>query len=83
MLRYTEQSFDTTNHPELMSYFAIPSFKNSIILEIPLSFRKSDNVSLVTALSATVFELVIFVRRESGTHNLVTVMLVHISSISS
>ena len=80
ILGYTELNVDTTkNHPALTSYFAYPSFKNVVLLEIPLSSRKSDNVSIVTAACAMMFAPAIFVRRESGTHRLVTVMLEHIS----
>ena len=46
MLGYNELNVDTTkNHPELPSYFANPSFKKAILLEIPLSSRKSDIIS--------------------------------------
>ena len=62
-----------------MSYFANPSFKNAVLLEIPLVSQKSDNVSIVTSACATMFEPAIFVRSESRTHCLVTAMLVHIS----
>ena len=58
----------TNNHPALTSYFANPSFKNAILLEILLSSRKNDNVSIVTSAFATMFEPTIFVRRGSGTH---------------
>ena len=82
MLGYTDLNVDTTkNHPALTPCFANPSFKNAVLLEIPLSSQKSDNVSVVTSAFATMFEPAIFVRRESGTHRLVTVVLVHISII--
>ena len=84
MLGYTEQNVDSTkNHLALTSYFANPSFKNTVLLEIPLSSRKSDNVSIVMTACATMFEPAIFVRHESGPYRLVTVMLVHISIIST
>ena len=84
MLGYPELNVDATkNHPALMSYFANPSFKNAVLLEIPLSSRKNDNVSIVTTTCATMFELAIFVRRESGPHRLVTVMLGRVSIIST
>ena len=84
MLGYTKQNVDTThNHPALTSYFANPSFKNAVLLEIPLGFRKSYNVSIITSACATMFEPAIFVHCENGTHRLVTAMLVHISIIST
>ena len=70
----------TKNHPALKSHFANSSVKNVFLLEIPLSSRKSDNVSIVASAR---FEPGIFVCRESGTHRLVTAMLVHISVIST
>ena len=83
MLGYMELNVDTTkNHLALTSYFANPSFKNAVLLEILLSSRKSDNVSIVTTTSAMMFEPAIFIRHESGPHRLVIVMLVHISIIS-
>ena len=83
MLGYTELNVGTTkNHPALTSYFANPSFKHAVLLEIPLSSLKCGNVSIVTTARATMFESAIFVRRESGTQCLVTVILVHISIIS-
>ena len=73
---------DTTkNYPALTSHFTNPSFKNAVLLEIPLSSRKSSNVSIVTTATATMFEPAILVHRESGPHCLVTVMLEHISII--
>ena len=84
MLGYTELNVNTTkNHPALMLYFANPTFKNAVLLEIPFSSQKSDNVSIVTSACATMFKPAIFARRESGIHCLVTVMLVHISIIST
>ena len=84
MLGYTELNIDTTkNHLVLTSNFANPSFKNAVLLEIPLSSQKSDNVSIVMTACATMFKLAIFVHRESGPNRLVTVMLVHISIIST
>ena len=84
MLGYTELNVYTTkNHQALTSYFANPSFKNEVLLEIPLGSWKSDNVSIATSACPMKFELPTFVRRESGTHRLVTVMLVHISIIST
>ena len=80
MLGYTELNIDTTkNHPVLTSCFAYPSFKNEVLLEIPLSSRKSDNVPIVTSAYATMFEPALFVCHESGTR-LITVMPVHIST---
>ena len=36
MLEYTELNVDITkNYPALMSYFANPSFKDAVVLEIP------------------------------------------------
>ena len=67
MLGYTELNADTTkNHPALTSYFTNPSFKNAVLLEIPLSSRKYDNVSIITTMCAMpmMFEPAIFVRRE-------------------
>ena len=66
-----------------MSYFANPSFENAVLLEIRLSCRNNDNVSLdiVTTACATKFEPAVFVRRENAPQRLVTVMLVHISII--
>ena len=84
MLGYTELNVNTTKyHLVLTSYFANPSFKNTVLLEILLSSRKSKNVSIVTTVFATMFEPAIFVHRESGPHRLVTVMLVHISIVST
>ena len=84
MLGYTELNVDTsTNHMALTSYFANLSFKNVVLLEIPLNSWKCDNVSIVTTACATMFEPTIFIRCESGPHHLVTVMLVHISIISN
>ena len=84
MLGYTELNVDTTkNHLALTSYFYNPSFKNAVLLEIPLSSRKSDNVSIVMSTCATMFEPAILIRHENGTHRLVTVMIVHISIIST
>ena len=60
MLGYTELNLDTTK--KSMSYFANPSFKNAVLLEIPfLSSRKSDNVSIVTTVCATMLKPAIFV----------------------
>ena len=53
------------------------------VLEIPLSSRKSDNVSVVTSACATMFETAMFIHCESRTHRLISVMLVHISIISA
>ena len=84
MLGFTELNVNTTkNHPALTAYFANPSFKNVVLLEIPLSSMKSDSVSIVKTVCAMMFEPAIFVRLESGPHGLVTVMLVHISIIST
>ena len=71
MLGYTELNVNTTiNHLALTSYLANPSFKIAVLLEISLTSRKSDNVSIAT------------VYHESRPHPLVTVMLAHISIIS-
>ena len=75
------KSTPNKNHPTLTLYLASPSSKNPVLLEIPLISQKSDTVSIVTTACATMFEQDIFVRRESGPHRLVTVMLVHISII--
>ena len=41
MLGNIEQNVNTTNnHPTLMSYFANPSFKKTVLLEIPLASWK-------------------------------------------
>ena len=51
MLGYTELNVDTTkNHPALTSYFTNTTFKNAVLLEIPLSSWKSDNVSIITSV---------------------------------
>ena len=71
------------NDPAPMSYFTNLSFKNTVVLEIPLSSQKCDNVSIVTTVCTTMFEPAIFIHRKSGPHCLVTVMLVHISIIST
>ena len=43
MLGYTELNINTTkNRPALTSYFANPSFKNAVLLEMPLSSLKSE-----------------------------------------
>ena len=84
MLGYTELNVDTTkNHPALMSCFTNPSFKNAVLLEIPLSSWKNDNVSIVTTACTTMFEPAIFVHGESGPHRLITVMVIHIGIISN
>ena len=81
MLGYTELNVNTTkNH---RSHFANPSFKNAVLLEIPLGYRKTDNVSIVTTACASMFKPAIFVHRGSRTYRLVTVMLVHISITST
>ena len=81
MLGNIELNVDTTNyHAALMSYFANPSFKQTVLLEI---LRNADDVSIVMTASATMFEPAIFVRRENGTYRLVTVTPVHISIIST
>ena len=83
MLEYTELNVDTTkNHMALTLYLAMSSFWK-VLLEIPLSSRKSDNVSILMFTCTTMFKPAILIRHESGTHNLVTVMLVRISIIST
>ena len=81
MLGNIELNVDTTNyHAALTSYFANPSFKKTVLLEI---LRNADDVSIVMTTSATMFEPAIFVRHENGTYHLVTVIPVHISIIST
>ena len=74
ILGYTELNVDTTkNHPAI-TYFANPSIKNAVLLEIPLSSQQSNTVSIVTSACAMIFKPAIFVCRERRTHHLVTVM---------
>ena len=46
-------------------------------------FRNADDVSVVMTVSATMFKPTIFVRRESETYRLVTVIPLHVVSIST
>ena len=80
MLGNIELNVDTTNyHATLTSYFANPSLKKTVLLEI---LRNAD-VSIVMTASAMMFEPATFVRHENGTYCLVTVIPVHISIIST
>ena len=80
MLGNVELNVGTTNnHLAVTSYFANPSFKKTVLLEFPYFLETLP----MFPKYATMFEPAIFVRRESRTYRLVTVIPVHISIIST